>query len=192
VRIVVSPAAATVAVGATRHFTATGHFTGGLTQNITQWVDWSSSLPNVASAANAAGDHSRVDAVGVGAAAIAAADPLTGITSTDSGDDAMVTVGRLNAITLAPAAVTLPVGSAFSFTTTGALDGGATINLTQEATYASSDPTVATATNLDGNRSRVVAVASGTATITAHRETPSSFSQATDGNAVTVTVTAAP
>jgi len=45
--------------------------------------------------------------------------------------------------------------------------GGSTRNITQQVTYASSDPNVAVATNLQGNKSRVEAVGSGTATISA-------------------------
>ena len=185
-RIVVSPPAVTLPVDGGRRFTATGHFTTGLTQNLTQRVEWTSSAPTVAGADNTQGDRSRVDAFGPGVATIAARDPLTGITSTSSDDDATVTVGVLTAITLAPAANTLAAGAAFSYTTTGTLDTGDTVNLTQDVSYESTDPTVAVATNLDGNRSRIVAVAPGTATITAHRHT--TFPQVADSNPVTITV----
>jgi hypothetical protein len=60
------------------------------------------------------------------------------------------------------------------------------VNLTQDAVYASSDPAVVVATNLAGNRSRVQAVAPGVATVTASRS--STYPQATESNAVTVTV----
>jgi hypothetical protein len=186
VRIDVSPASVALPLGGSRRFTATGHFTSGFTENLTQHVEWTSSEPFVAGTNNAPGDRSRVAAFGSGVATITATDLLTGISSTDSGDDATVTAGALTAITLAPATVTLTVGSALSFTTNGTLLGGTTINLTQDATYTSSDPAIAVATNQDGNRSRVVAMAPGTATLTAHRE--SAYQQAEDSNAVTVTV----
>jgi hypothetical protein len=46
--------------------------------------------------------------------------------------------------------------------------GGATVNLTQQVVYGSSDPSVVRADNAPGNRSSVTALAPGTAVISAH------------------------
>ncbi len=187
VRLVVSPSARRVAVGAVLHFTATGHFESGATVNYTQRSEWFSSDPQVAFAANVAGDRSRIEARAPGSVTIAAQDVETQLRSTDTGDDATVTVAALASLALAPTDLELSVGSAFSLTTVGLVTGADPVNVTQEAVYTSSDPAIVRATNQSGNRSRIEAVAPGTATITAHRASDD-YLQATDSNAITVTV----
>ena len=90
--ITVGPAAASRNVGETVNFTATGHFAGGHDENLTQRVIYSSDDLNVAVPTNQDGNRSLVEAVGVGTATISATDPDTGITSTASGGDAVLTV----------------------------------------------------------------------------------------------------
>jgi uncharacterized protein YjdB/Tol biopolymer transport system component len=164
--IVVAPATTTLSVGEIETYTATGHYVGGGTQNLTQMVDWASSDPDVAAALNTPGNKSQVEAVAPGDVTISATDPGSGISSTDSGDDGELTViGPLESITLAPASKTLAVGGFETYTATGHYEGGATRNLTQQVTYFSSDEAVAEAPNTPGNRSRVNAVGTGMATI---------------------------
>lgn len=186
VRIVVAPANARLAVGSVRRFTATGHRADGSIVNLTQRVEWSVDAAAVATAPNAAGDRSRVVAVGPGTTMVDAYDPGTGVRASDSGEHATLAVGALAAIALAPAEVTLTVGQRFSLTALGRLADDTTVNLTQEATYATSDPAVVAALNTDGNRSQIEAIAPGVATITASRA--SDYPQATDSAPVTITV----
>ncbi len=86
-------------------------------------------------------------------------------------------------ITLAPAAATRQVNDVQNFTATGHYSDGSTKNLTQKVTYTSSDPSVAVATNLEGNRGRVEIVGPGMATISAV-EPGTGASSDPDGNAV--------
>ena len=58
--------------------------------------------------------------------------------------------------------------------------------MTQDVTYVSNAPSIVDATNQAGNKSRIVAVAPGTTTVKAVRA--SSYPQATESNAITVTV----
>ena len=88
-----SPANATRSPGGLQRYTATGHFGGGITQNLTQAVTYASSNPLVATAPNIEGDRSRIDVVGEGTATISATHLTTGISTTDTGDDALLTVG---------------------------------------------------------------------------------------------------
>ena len=189
VSISIAPRTRRVAVASSQHFTATGHFESGATQNLTQRVEWIARDPAIAVAPNLSGDRSRIDAVSPGATEIAARDPDTGIVSTDSGDDAMLTVEALESLVLSPATLELAVGGAFSLTTVGTVTGESPVNVTQEAFYLSSDPSVVQATNAVGNKSRIEALAPGVATITAFRA--SAYPQATDSNAITVTVSPA-
>jgi hypothetical protein len=167
-RIVVSPASNTIAVDEIDTYTALGHYVGGGTQNLTQTVTWASSDPGVAAALNTPGNKSQVQGVSPGAATIAATDPSSGISSTDSGDDGALTViGPLERITLSPVTKTLAVGQFEFYTATGHFGGGSTQNLTQRVEYFSSNTAVAVAPNSPGVRSRVDAVGSGVATISA-------------------------
>ena len=82
--IELKPVEATDTVGDVRRFTATGHFAGGTTQNLTQKVIYSSLDLNVAVPLNTDGDASAVQAVGVGTTTIRATDPDTGVVSNDA------------------------------------------------------------------------------------------------------------
>ena len=73
-------------------------------------------------------------------------------------------------------------------TAIGHLVGGSAVNLTQEVEYTSSDPTVARAENTPGDRSRVTALAPGTAIISAFD--PGNGKITAPAGKVTLTVTA--
>ena len=90
--LTVGPATASRNVGESLNFTATGHFAGGQDQNLTQKVIYSSDNLAVAIPTNQDGNRSLVEAVGEGTATISATDPDSGITSTASGGDAVLTV----------------------------------------------------------------------------------------------------
>jgi hypothetical protein len=181
----ISPKTRYVNPGGSASFTATADLIGGGTENYTQKVIWTSSNPDVALAKNTSGDRSRIDAVNPGIATISATDPVSGVTSTTSGDDAQFNVpGALLSIALTPAASAIGIGEAKSLVAMGSFEGGVTRNITQQLDYSSSDSSVASATNLDGNKSRVEGVAPGTATITAADPVTGVSSDDSGGNAV--------
>jgi uncharacterized protein YjdB len=91
-RVTLSPVASRRWVGQSQRLTATGHYAGGATRNLTQHVVYRSSDPTIAAAPNAAGDKSRVDALGGGPATMPAGDPARGIDTSAGGGDATVTV----------------------------------------------------------------------------------------------------
>lgn len=186
VRIVVSPLSRRVAASSRSRFVATAQYADGDVRNFTQRVEWRSNDASVAVAPNVAGDRSRIDALAPGVATISAYDAASGLTSSDTGDDAVLTVEALAALELSPPMVELRVGAAFSLTTIGIVDGGVPINVTQDAAYVSSDPGIVRATNESGNKSRIEGVAPGIATVTAIRT--SAFPQATESNTISVTV----
>lgn len=166
--IKLAPSHARGSVGSVQYVTAHGTFADGNYRNITQQIEYRSSNPAVAVAKNERGQKSRIDLVGVGRATISAVDPLTGVTSTDSGGDMGVrVVGRAERLTIKPTEVQRAVGEFHHFTVIGHYAGGETRNLTQHCKYRTSDPSVALARNIKGDRSRVEAVGPGTATIVA-------------------------
>ena len=189
-RVTLAPHEARRPVGHGQHFTVTGHYAGGTTRNLTQRVEYASSDPTIARAANAQGDRSRIDALAAGTVTISATDRTTGVSSHASGDDATFTVlGTLEGIILAPAAITRWVGQSQRLTATGHYAGGVTRNLTQHVVYRSSDLEIVAVPNADGDKSRIDAVGVGTATISAV-DPASGITSGTGGGATTVTVTA--
>ncbi len=189
-RITLGPREARRPVGQAQHFTATGHYAGGITRNLTQRVDYTSSDPAVARAVNARGDRSRIETLATGTVTISATDPKTGISSRTSGDDATLFVlGALERLTLAPAVIKRATGQSQRLTATGHYAGGTTRNLTQHVIYRSSDAAVVTTPNADGDQSRIDTVGVGTATISAV-EPASGVTSSAGGGDATVTVTA--
>ena|SRR5208282_2091852 len=132
--ITVSPNASSLPVGESEQLTATGNFSDGTTQNLTQSATWGSSAPAVAHV-NAQG---VATGMAVGVAQVSAA--YQGITGSGS-----LTIGQaaLLSITVSSNSSSLPVGESEQFTATGNFTDGTTQNLTQSATWTSSEPTVA-------------------------------------------------
>jgi len=72
VSVAVTPALASVAKGGTLNLVATGTFTDGSTQVLTNAVTWASAAPGTATVSNAAGQHGRVQGVTAGKADVTA------------------------------------------------------------------------------------------------------------------------
>jgi trimeric autotransporter adhesin len=78
ISVSVTPAAATVAVGATQQLTATGSYTDATRQDLTAIVTWTSSEPAAAEVSNASGSNGLTTGVATGIAAVEGKDPSTG------------------------------------------------------------------------------------------------------------------
>lgn len=162
-RITIEPALARTNVFNSFAFTAIGHYGDGRTINVTSQVRWIALQPSIADSI----DRSRFSAFVPGTTGIRAEHP-TGVSSGDSNDDATLRVEPLEGLTLAPATRTVRVGDTVRFTLTGQFEDGTSINVTQRAYYhvdADSYPAPAHALNADGDRSAIVAVAPGRATV---------------------------
>jgi len=166
-RLVLLPTHTTRRLGSAQWFAAVGYFEGGVSDVVTWELQYASSDPTVARAATYRG-NSIVEAIAPGVAVISAADPYLGVSTTDSGDDATITVvGPLQRLRIEPNDVTRSVGRSFSFTAIGTDADGREVNVTQTVTWSSSSPAVAVATNVEGNRSRIDTIGEGTTTISA-------------------------
>lgn len=75
--ISVTPAATSIAVGMQQQFTATGIFTGGIVQDLTKSVKWTSSNKNIASISNGKGSRGLASGMGAGAVTITATKSAT-------------------------------------------------------------------------------------------------------------------
>jgi len=164
----VDPDARTIDQGASTFGTCLAIYANGAVKNYTQRVEWSSSDPAIASVSNVDGQRGKITGNGPGTAVVSARDPVTGIDSADSGRNGAITVlGPLESIELTPLGPSNAVGEERFFTAKGHYAGGTEKNLTQTVDYSSTDAGVALPTNEVGKKSRVLAVAPGTATIRA-------------------------
>jgi 6-phosphogluconolactonase (cycloisomerase 2 family) len=169
VSITVTPAGASLAKGLTQQFRAMGALSDGTQQDLSHSVAWASSNPPAVTIDPAAG---LATAVGVGSSKISAT--LAAGRSVNHGSSAVtgfvslaVTPATVTKIALTPAAPALELGANQSFVATGTLTDGTTQDLTQVATWASSDAAVLRINNTAGRVGVGNTRGPGTATVTA-------------------------
>jgi len=151
--ITVSPTAASIAAGHTQQFTATGHYLGGSTQDLTSTATWSSSLTSVATVSSAG----LTTGVATGATTITATDGLILGTAALT-----VTPAVLVSISVSPLTASIAAGGTQQFTATGTYSDLSTKDLTSTANWASSLTSVATVSSAG----LATGVATGATTIT--------------------------
>lgn len=122
-----------IAIGTTDQFAATGTYTDGSTQNLTSSVTWSSSNPTDASISGAG----LADGLAPGTSNISAS--LTGITSNAFAMTVTGTTATLQSIAVTAPSSSLVTGSSETLTATGTFSDGTTQNLTNTASWSSSN-----------------------------------------------------
>jgi trimeric autotransporter adhesin len=160
VSIAVTPGNASVVAGDTQQFTATGTYTNGSTQNLTNAVTWTSMAPGVATIASG----------GMAKGMVAGGASITATSGSIMGSATLtVTTPVLTSIAVSPGNASISAGGTQQFTATGTYNNGTTQDLTSSVTWSSSVPTVAAFANIDvpGSQAAVTAAALGTTTITA-------------------------
>jgi uncharacterized protein YjdB len=152
--IVVTPATPTIPLKVVQQFTATGTFSDGKTQEITNTVAWSSSQGAVASITVSG----AVTALSVGTTTITA-------TSGAVSGNVQLTVNASNlaSITIQQGDVTLAQGTSTKFNAIGLFSDGSTQDVSFQATWTSSNPSFGTIQS--GGRAH--GVSPGLTTITA-------------------------
>ena len=162
VSIEVTPVNPTLPDGLTRQFTATATFSDLTTADVTDMVTWSSSQPAAATVSNAPGSRGLATGVSPGTTEILAhSGPVAGTTILTVTDAVLVS------IEVTPTNPTLPSGFTQHFIATGTYSDGSTQPLTDDVTWVSSDPPVASISNAAGSRGIATGVSPGTTTITA-------------------------
>jgi Bacterial Ig-like domain (group 2) len=152
--IAVTPVNPSVAKGLTKQFTATGTFADNTTQNITSQVSWGSSSGTVAT----------ITAAGLARAAALGTSTISASLSGIGGSTVMtVTAAVLQSISVTPANPSIVQGATKQFTATGTFSDNTTQNLTNQATWGSATPGVATITT----SGLATGVGAGTSTISA-------------------------
>jgi hypothetical protein len=161
-------------VGATRQFTATGNYSDGSQQYITQQVTWSSADTTIAAVTPTMG---LVTATGAGTVSINAAQGII------QGSSSLTVINAaLLGVYITPPSAVIQAGISQQFSATAGYSGPSSQDVTQTATWKSSNPQVATVTKVGV----VHAVAPGTASISA------GYSTKSDATTVTVTSTVQP
>lgn len=147
-------------------FTATGFYPDGSSINVTQQVEWISSDSSVAGAFGPPNRRSLFTASGPGTAVIRAVHPQ-GVSSTDSGHDAVMEVDQVVSLRMTPAQRTVQPGWSTQFTVRATMASGNEVNVTQRASYFTTKPDVVSVPNAPPRKSEVIAVAPGTAVVQA-------------------------
>ena len=163
VKVLVTPATATLAPGGTQQLTATGAYSDGTTQDLSGTVTWSSS----AAASATVSTSGLATAVSPGSATITATSAA--ITGTAS---LVVTAASLTSISVTPSTSAIGSGGSEQFTATGNYSDGSAHDLTATATWTSATVTVATISTSGlatavGAGSSVITATSGSKTATA-------------------------
>jgi hypothetical protein len=145
VSIAINPSAATIPLGMTQQFTATGTFTDGSTQDVTQSGHWSSTVATVATISDTAGTAGLASTLGTGITTI-------GINSNGVSAAATLTVNpaALASIAISPPTPAIALGTSQQFTATGSYTDGSTQDVTSVVSWSSSDATVAIISNTGG------------------------------------------
>ena len=152
--LTVNPQTPSLQVGSSVQMTATGTYNDGSVKTLTSNVFWSSSNTSIAT----------VSAVGKVIGVSAGSSSITASSANVSGSTSVtVLVAGLVSITLKPSSGSVGANSTFTFTATGNLQGGGTVDLTSSATWSSSNTQVATVsqgvvTTLQPSTSTVVTI----------------------------------
>lgn len=134
VSISVTPTAASLPLGLTQQFTATGSYSDRSTEDITSSVQWTSATTTVASVSSSG----LATALAVGTSIIAAA-----VGSISGSATLTVTAPALVSIAITPEAVSLPLASTQQFTAIGTYTDKSTADLTDQIDWNTTRPQVA-------------------------------------------------
>ena len=160
--IAIVPATLAVTIGVRRALAATGTFSDGTTLDLTTAAIWTSSDATIAAVSNAPGAQGQLVATGAGSATITAT--LGNVAGSLS---VTVAAPTLTTLTISPISPSLPAGQNLQFTAQAIDSSGATINVTRQAQWTSSNTGVATIGNLQRSSGVATLLGAGITTITA-------------------------
>ncbi len=162
VSLSVTGSSTTIRRGDTVQLVATGTYTDASTAPVTTTATWSSAAAGTASVSDAAGTKGLVTGMNVGSTSITAT-----VGSISGSVTIAVTPPDLTGITVTPAAPSVAVGGSQAFVATGTYSDTSTAILTNDVTWASSAPAVATVSDAAGTKGQAQALSAGTTTISA-------------------------
>lgn len=156
--IVVTPAMATVPLGDIQQYTATATMTDGTTQDVTTTVNWSSSSTTVQIA--------RVSTSGLATTLAVGQSGILASANNGAHGSAVLNVqaAQLASIAVSPANPSVAAGLTQQLTAQGTYTDGSTQDLSQQVTWSSQDPAIAT---VDAASGMATGVATGATTLVA-------------------------
>jgi len=154
----VTPSNPSLGAGTTLQLAATGTYSDQSTQDLTPSAAWTSSDAGVVTVSSAG----LITAVAPGSATVTATSGSVAGSTTVT-----VTGVTLQSIAVTPAAPSIAKGTRQQFSATGSFSDGSTQDLTSQASWTSSSPTIATVSSDAGSKGLGTGVAVGTATISA-------------------------
>jgi hypothetical protein len=155
VSIAVVPSSSSVPETIQTSFSAIGTFADGSTQDLTQSAKWTASPSTVATISNVGGRVGVATGVSVGTATI------TAVFAAQVGTASLtVTNATLSSITVTPNNPHISAGAVEQFTATGTFSDGTSLNITNQATWTSTNVQVAVINDVG------VAISAGTGTTT--------------------------
>lgn len=163
VSIAVAPANSSVTVGETLQFTATGTYSDGSTQNLTNSATWSSSSTSDATI-QSAGQATPGMATGVATGSVTITAALSGVSGTTT---LSVENPTITSISVSPASTSVAVGATQQFTATAQYSNNTTQNVTNSAAWSSSASPATVETTGQANPGLASGVTAGSTTITA-------------------------
>ncbi|MFO0319445.1 MAG: Ig-like domain-containing protein, partial [Neisseriaceae bacterium] len=153
--IEINPSNASIPLGTTQQFSAIAILENGSHQDISQSVDWSSSIAEI-------NNNGLFSATTVGSCTISASfGDLSGSTNIN------VTNAILKSIAITPANQEIPEGLTQHFTATGTYSDGTTSDITNDVTWISSNTDVIFISNASGSNGLASTISIGSATISA-------------------------
>ncbi|MCK5795724.1 MAG: Ig-like domain-containing protein, partial [Deltaproteobacteria bacterium] len=158
----VSPATSSIAISATQQYTATALFSDGTKQDVTKDATWASSDAAVATISITAGSEGLATGVKLGTATISAEYK-------GSKGEAQLTVSdtTVTSVEVTPATTSLAVAATQQYTATALFSDGTKKDVTKDATWKSSDESIATLSTTAGSEGLTTALTTGSATISA-------------------------
>lgn len=160
--IAITPNPGSLILGIPTQFTATGTYQNGTSQSISSQVVWSVANGTIASVSNTAGNEGRVTGLSLGTTTLTAT--LAGISGTAS-----ISVVQANLVSIAvnPPTVSLTAGADQPYSATGTYDNDATLDLTNQVTWSSSNIAVAQISNAATSRGLATSLIAGNTIISA-------------------------
>lgn len=162
VSIAINPSTATIPLGTTQQFAATGTYTDGTTQDLTQTGHWSSTVATVATISNTTGSAGLAASVGTGTTSISITSGSVSASAT-----LIVNPAALVSIAITPTDPSIALGTTQQFTATGTYTDNSTQDITSQVTWSSSNATIATISNTLGSYGLATSAGVGSATISA-------------------------
>lgn len=132
--IQVTPGSPTLAMGSSKQLTATGVFSDGSTQDLTNSAAWSSANTSVAT----------VTGTGFVTATSHGTSSISATSGSISGSTTLLVEGNLNSLQITPSNSSLFQGFTQQFTATGSFSDGTSENLTNSVKWTSSNTSIAT------------------------------------------------